>query len=114
MTPVVTVSTFSGFNDGRLLWLDVGTVSTARTADGTKAAHVPGVAALSVKVAKRKHYDPLAAGRVPPATFIPLALELDGRFGDVANDFFKRLSLRVGESFVRTPDSRTGAVASRW
>ena len=47
---------------------------------------------------KRKHYDPLAAARVPPATFIPIALELDGRFGDEANDFFKRLSCRVGES----------------
>jgi hypothetical protein len=62
------------------------------------ASHVPGVSALSVEKTKRLHYDPLAAAHVPPAVFIPLALELDGRFGDEANDFFKRLSIRVGES----------------
>ena len=46
----------------------------------------------------RAHYDPLAVARVPPATSIPLAYELDGRWGDAAMDFFKILSRRIGES----------------
>ena len=56
-------------------------VSTARASAGTNAAHVPGVAALSVEKAKRLHYGPLTASRVPPATFFSLALELDCRWG---------------------------------
>jgi hypothetical protein len=83
--------------NGSKVWLDVVTVSTARACDGSLAAHIPGAAGLAAERAKSAAYVPLVAAHGSAVAFIPLAYELDGRWGDMAMDFFRVLSRLRGD-----------------
>ena len=84
--------------NGGKVWMDVVTVSTARVSVGALAAHVSGAAALGAERAKIVVYEKLLADYGSAVSFIPLAYELDGRWGDLALDFFKMLSRLRGDS----------------
>jgi hypothetical protein len=84
--------------NGSKVWLDVVTVSTSRVSDGSLAAHIPGAAALGAERKKLAAYAELVAAHGSAVAFIPLAYELDGRWGDMAMDFFKTLSRLRGDS----------------
>jgi hypothetical protein len=84
--------------NGVTVWLDVVTVSTAKVSDGALASYIPGAAALGAERAKIAAYGPLIAAFGSAVSFIPLAFELDGRWGDMAMDFFKTLSRLRGDS----------------
>jgi hypothetical protein len=84
--------------NGSKVWLDVVTVSTARVSDGALAAYIPGAAGLGAERAKIAAYVSLVADFGSAVSFIPLAYELDGRWGDMAMDFFRMLSRLRGDS----------------
>ena len=80
------------------LWLDVVTASPHRKDLMGFAAMVSGIAAKEGEDDKEAKYREVVSRTVPRPTFIPLALEIGGTWGDRAMDFFREAVRRKGGS----------------
>ena len=83
---------------GGPLWLDVVTTMPMQASTLASATTIPGVAARKAEVEKITKYRGLPESSSPPATFIPLALEFGGTWGDAALVFFREAVKRAGGS----------------
>ena len=59
---------------------------------------LPGLVARKAEDQKDEKYRDVVLTSTPRATFIPLALELGGTWGDRASDFFREAGRRKGGS----------------
>ena len=81
---------------GGPLWLDVVTADATADEFVTAAGHVLGLAAAAKERFKETSYAALLAGAEPRPTFVPLAWELGGTWGDKAVRFFREVARRRG------------------
>jgi len=83
---------------GGPLWLDVVTTMPMQASTLASATTIPGVAARKAENDKIAKYRGFLESSSPPATFIPLALEFGGTWGDAALAFFREAVKRAGGS----------------
>jgi hypothetical protein len=76
------------------LWLDVVTASPHQKELVGFAAMLAGLAARKAENQKDEKYRDVVLTSMPRATFIPLAMELGGTWGDRASDFFREAGRR--------------------
>ena len=87
----------SGWNEGGGdLWLDVVTVVPMKQDTVNAASVVAGVAATNAEGRKDAKYLDLVRSTEPRPTFVPLAWETGGRWGDKATRFFRGAVGRMG------------------
>ena len=94
----------SGWNEhGGDLWLDMATVAPMKQDTLVAASAVDGVAATEAERRNEAKYRDLLLTTEPRPTFVPLAWETGGRWGDKATRFFREAVERraLVELFLR-------------